>query len=290
MTSQIATAQNQPTVIETVQDLRNYVSAQRAQARKIALVPTMGALHEGHLELVKQAMSAADVVIVSIFVNPTQFGPNEDFDAYPRTWDEDLSKLASIGTHAIFHPSVNEMYKAERATTIHVTGVSEGLCGGDRPGHFDGVALIVTKLLLQALPDIALFGEKDWQQLQVIKRFATDLDIPTYIKGVPIVRDKNGLALSSRNKYLNEAQYNIAIKLNKVLFSISEAIASGTSISSAKEQGLKDLQNCGFDSIDYLEICDAQTLSPVTNKENKELRILTAVKLGKARLIDNVAA
>ena len=182
------------------------------------------------------------------------------------------------------------MYKDERATTIHVTGVSEGLCGGDRPGHFDGVALIVTKLLLQALPDIALFGEKDWQQLQVIKRFATDLDIPVDIQGVPIVRDEKGLALSSRNKYLDDAQYNIAVKLNQVLFSISEAIANGTPVNTAKQQGLNDLQSCGFDSIDYLEICEAHTLKPVTDKDGKELRVLAAVKLGKARLIDNVDA
>lgn len=289
MTDIAAQTQTSPTILETVQDLRRYVSDHKKDGHKIALVPTMGALHDGHLELVKQGQELADIVIVSIFVNPTQFGPNEDFDAYPRTWDADLEKLSNIGANAVFHPAVTDMYDENASTTIHVKGVSEGLCGGDRPGHFDGVALIVTKLLLQSLPNIALFGEKDWQQLQVINRITADLNIPVTIRGVPIVRDKNGLALSSRNAYLSDEQYKTAIQLNKILRETADKIRSGKAIEDCCQKGIEALLASGFDKVDYLEVCDAQTLKPITTVNERPLRILAAAHLGKARLIDNMA-
>jgi len=275
-----------PVVIQTVADLRSYVKHARRGDETIALVPTMGALHEGHLELVRVGLDKADCVIVSIFVNPAQFGPNEDLSAYPRTWDADLEKLTDTGAHAIFFPSAGEMYPDGFQTNISVSEVSEPLEGACRSGHFDGVATVVAKLLIQCLPDIALFGEKDWQQLQVIKQMVRDLDVPVEITGVETVRDENGLALSSRNAYLNEAQYDIACRLNKTLFAMAEKLKTGAGINDVQPWGTKELEQAGFDAIDYLEIRDAATLS---ESGSGPLRILAAVKLGKARLIDNVA-
>ncbi len=275
-----------PAVLKTVADLRHFVKAQRAAGHRIALVPTMGALHDGHLELVRRALDEKACVIVSIFVNPTQFAPHEDLAAYPRTWDADIEKLEALGAHGVFYPAATEMYPEGFATAISVGGVSEPLEGAHRPGHFDGVATVVAKLLLQALPDNALFGEKDWQQLQVIKRLVADLDIPVAITGVPTVRDENGLALSSRNAYLDEAQYQIAIKLNRILFAVAAQIRGGAAPAEAQQSGLHDLEQAGFTAIDYLEIRDAASLDP---PGEGPLRVLAAVKLGKARLIDNVA-
>lgn len=276
---------NQPSVLKTVESLRAFVAQQRQNDQKIALVPTMGALHEGHLELVRQGLEQAGCVIVSIFVNPTQFGPNEDLNAYPRTWDADLEKLAAISAHAVFYPSVDEMYPDGFQTNITVSDVSKPLEGAHRPGHFDGVATVVSKLLLQCLPDIALFGEKDWQQLQVIKRMTADLNIPVNVIGVPTVRDENGLALSSRNAYLSEDEYHIAIQLNKILFAMADKVSAAEDIESTQQWGFEKLEEAGFESIDYLEICDAGTLG---KPDVDNLRILAAVKCGKARLIDNV--
>ncbi len=277
-----------PVILETVAALRAHVKAERDKGTLIALVPTMGALHDGHIELVRQALIRNAHVIVSIFVNPTQFGPNEDFSAYPRTWDADLKRLTDAGAHAVYHPSVAEMYPQGASTIVHVAGVSEGLCGDVRPGHFDGVATIVSKLLLQCLPDIALFGEKDYQQLQVIKRMAKDLDIPVQIIGVPTVRDENGLALSSRNAYLSADELRIAAGLNKILFAVADSITAGTPWKKALEEGYTKLQQAGFDSIDYLEVRDADSLAIPRKGQSDSLRIITAVRLGKARLIDNV--
>jgi len=279
-----------PTQLETVEKLRVFVRAVKAEGKRVALVPTMGALHEGHFELVREGLKQADICIVSIFVNPTQFGPNEDFDAYPRQLAEDVEKLEKAGAQAVFTPSVHEMYPDGFATTIAVTGVSELLEGTHRPGHFDGVATVVTKLLLQTLPDVALFGEKDYQQLQVIKRAVSDLNIPVNVIGVPTVRDENGLVLSSRNAYLNEEQYDIAIKLNKMLFAMADDIANGKPIDKVQYWGLGELTKAGFDKIDYLEIRDAKTLLPVAEKAGRPLLILVAAFLGRARLIDNVPA
>lgn len=275
-----------PEVIATALSLRDFTRARRKAEQTIALVPTMGALHEGHLELVRQAQKQADCVIVSIFVNPAQFGPHEDLDAYPRTWDADIEKLTATGADAVYHPAVGEIYPQGFATTVTVGGVSEKLEGAHRPGHFDGVATVVAKLFLQTLPDMALFGEKDWQQLQVIRQMTADLDIPVNIIGVPTVRDDNGLALSSRNAYLNEAQYRIACKLNRVLFAMADKLRENNDAGTVRAWGAKELERAEFDSIDYLEICDAATLGQTANGP---LRVLAAVRLGKARLIDNVA-
>ncbi len=274
-----------PTIIQTVIDLRTSVKQARLKNKTIALVPTMGALHDGHMELVRTGLKHANHVIVSIFVNPTQFGAGEDLSSYPRTWDADLEKLTATGAHTIFFPSVDEMYPDGFETTISVSGVSEPLEGAQRPSHFDGVATVVSKLLLQSLPDIALFGEKDWQQLQVIKRMTADLNIPVKITGVPIVRDKNGLALSSRNAYLNEEQYKIACHLNKTLLAMAEKLKEKETIDGVQQWGVAQLKQAGFDAIDYLEICDAATLG---KPGIGPLRILAAVKCGKARLIDNI--
>jgi pantoate--beta-alanine ligase len=278
----------QPAILETIATLRAHVRAARESGKRIALVPTMGALHDGHIELVRQALAQNAHVIVSIFVNPTQFGPNEDFSAYPRTWDADLKRLSDAGAHAVYHPSVAEMYPQGASTTVHVAGVSEGLCGDVRPGHFDGVATIVSKLLLQCLPDIALFGEKDYQQLQVIKRLAKDLDIPVQIIGVPTVRDENGLALSSRNAYLSADELRIATGLNKILFAVAASIAAGTPWKMALQEGHEQLEQAGFDSIDYIDVRDADSLAIPRKGQSDSLRIIAAVRLGKARLIDNV--
>lgn len=278
-----------PRVLQTVAALREYVQAKKSAGLKIALVPTMGALHEGHLELARQGRAKADIVIVTIFVNPTQFGPAEDFTAYPRTWDSDLEKLTGVGAHAVFHPSAQEMYPQGFATTVRVRGVTETLEGIIRPGHFDGVATVVSKLLLQAQPDVALFGEKDFQQLAVIRQLVADLDIPVEIAGVPIVRDENGLALSSRNAYLSREQYAIAVSLNKTLFVMVKKIRDGASFAEAQNWGKNALAAAGFDAVDYLEVRDTRTLQPVADKTDAPLRLLAAVRLGKTRLIDNVA-
>ncbi|PJB72421.1 MAG: pantoate--beta-alanine ligase [Alphaproteobacteria bacterium CG_4_9_14_3_um_filter_47_13] len=274
-----------PAVFETGQSLRAFVQAQRKQGKKIALVPTMGALHNGHLSLVRQGIEKADCVIASIFVNPAQFGANEDLDAYPRPWESDFEKLEKAGVHSIFRPSVKEIYPDGFATMISVKHVSEPLEGAHRPGHFDGVATIVAKLFWLCQPDIALFGEKDWQQLQIIRRMVTDLNIPVEILGAPIIRDEKGLALSSRNAYLSQKEYGIACQLNKILFSMAQQIKQGHALPEVRKEGRKALEKAGFDKIDYLEILDEITLEAA---QNGSLRIFAAVKIGKTRLIDNV--
>lgn len=281
-----------PVILETVAALRETVAAWRRAGQTVSLVPTMGALHDGHLELVRQGLARADRVIVTIFVNPTQFGPNEDFGAYPRTWDADLQKLTATGASAVFHPAPTEMYPAGFATVVSVSGITAPLEGECRPGHFDGVATIVSKLLLQSLPDVALFGEKDYQQLQLIKKLAADLDIPVRIEGVPTVRDANGLALSSRNAYLSPAQYEVAARLNKILSRLAADVRKGGDISALEKAAAAAALGAGFDSVDYIAVRDARTLETVYDKAGDlpELRVLAAVRLGKARLIDNVPA
>ena len=278
-----------PAILRTVKDLRGFVSLHRRARRRIALVPTMGALHEGHIHLVREGLKRADIVIATIFVNPTQFGPKEDFSAYPRTWDADLAKLTDAEAHGVFYPDAHEMYPEGFQTTVHVKGVSEPLEGEHRPGHFDGVATVVSKLLLQSTTDLALFGEKDWQQLQVIKKTVADLNIPVTIEGIPTVRDEHGLALSSRNAYLSPEQLVIARRLNKIMYAMAEKVAHRQDIAAIQAWGHAEVLKAGFDSIDYLEIRDPQTLlSPLPH--TVDLRILAAVRLGKARLIDNIPA
>jgi pantoate--beta-alanine ligase len=274
-------------ILKTIGDLRRQVAAWRAQGETIGLVPTMGALHEGHLSLVRRSRADNRRTIVSIFVNPTQFGPNEDFARYPRDLAGDAAKLATVGADAIFAPDVTEMYPPGASTTVTVSGLTDGLCGPFRPGHFAGVATIVTKLLLQALPDVAYFGEKDYQQLQVIKRFVRDLDVPVRIEDVATYRETDGLAMSSRNAYLSAQERKAAPALHRVLSGIAADLAEGAPAAPSIEAAKADLLRAGFAKIDYVEVVDADTLQPV-ERATGPTRVAAAAWLGVTRLIDNV--
>ena len=261
--------------------------AQGGQAGAVALVPTMGALHAGHMALIAEGRRHARHVVASIFVNPTQFGPNEDLAAYPRREASDAKMLDAAGCDLLWAPDVAEMYPAGFATAVRVSGVSEGLDGAARPGHFDGVATVVTKLFGQVAPDIALFGEKDYQQLAVIRRLVADLDLPIEIVGVPTERDDDGLALSSRNAYLDPARRIAARALPRALGEAAAAIDRGESIRGALEVARRRLADAGFDPVDYITVCDAKTLAPVDEVQD-EARLLAAARLGGVRLIDNL--
>lgn len=274
-------------VLRDVAALRAQVAQWRAEGLRVALVPTMGALHDGHLQLVRRGLELADRVVASVFVNPTQFAPNEDFDRYPRDEAGDAAKLASAGCSALYAPTVRTMYGDGFATSISVAGPAEGLCGQFRPQMFGGVALVVSKLLLQGLPDVALFGEKDYQQLMVIRRFVRDLDIPVEIEGVPTVREADGLALSSRNAYLSAAERATAAELNRALNAAAAALLAGGDSALALAEVRRRIEAAGFGPIDYVELRDAATLAPVTNI-SAPARLLAAAWLGKARLIDNI--
>lgn len=267
--------------------LRRGVAAWRAAGERIVLVPTMGALHRGHLALVAEACRIGDRTVASIFVNPTQFGPNEDFSRYPRDVEADLELLGEGGADAAWTPAVETMYPPGFATRIEVAGLAEGLCGPFRPGHFAGVATVVTKLLNQVRPDIALFGEKDFQQLRVIQQAVADLDIPVEIRGVPTVREPDGLALSSRNRYLSPAERAVAPKLHGVLAEIALASRNGTGVAGRIAAGRAALEAAGF-RVQYLTVCDARTLVPVERVDGPA-RVLAAAFLGRTRLIDNLA-
>lgn len=276
-------------VARTVAELRAAVTRWRNAGDTVALVPTMGALHEGHLSLVRLGQTLADRVVATIFVNPTQFAANEDLSSYPRREAADFDQLRAAGVPLVFAPSVEEMYPEGFATTVTVDRVSEGLCGAHRPGHFAGVATVVTKLLLQALPDVAIFGEKDYQQLQVIRRLARDLDIPVRIVGAPTVREADGLALSSRNAYLDADQRQTAPALHRILDATAGRIAAGDSAMAALAEGIAALGEAGFSPVEYLEWRDADTLAPDPAR-GRPGRLLAAAWLGKTRLIDNVPA
>ncbi|KMO20463.1 pantoate--beta-alanine ligase [Methylobacterium indicum] len=271
-----------------VSALRGRVRDWRRAGETVALVPTMGALHEGHLALVRHAQERCRRVIVSIFVNPTQFGPNEDFSRYPRVLEDDIALLAEVGADAAYLPDVATMYPPGFATTVTVAGLTEGLCGPVRPGHFAGVATVVTKLLLQALPDLALFGEKDFQQLQVIRRAARDLDVPVAIEGVPTVREADGLALSSRNRYLSTEERHAAPTIHAVLQRVAAAVRGGAATAPALAEGRAALEAAGFGPVQYLSVADAESLAPLERVEGPA-RVLVAAYLGRTRLIDNVA-
>lgn len=273
-------------IIRDISSLRQAVSALRQQGGRIALVPTMGALHEGHLSLVRAAKARADHVVVSIFVNPIQFGPNEDLDAYPRKEEADAALLRAEGAALLWAPTVGAMYPEGFATRITVRGVSEGLCGGARPGHFDGVATVVTKLFNQVRPDVALFGEKDYQQLAVIRRMVADLDQPVEIVGVPIVRGADGLALSSRNAYLDADQRARAVALSRAMRAGVARLEAGEAPGPVLERIRADLAEAGFAPVDYVELRDADSLVPVEKLERPG-RLLGAAWLGTTRLIDN---
>lgn len=274
-------------VVRSVTELRTRVKYWRDQGLAVAFVPTMGALHDGHLALVRRGRELADRVVASVFVNPRQFGANEDFGRYPRQEEADAALLAGAGCALLFAPTVDEMYPAGFATRVTVDGVSEGLCGAVRPGHFEGVATVVTKLLLQCLPDVALFGEKDWQQLMVIRRLARDLDIPVEIVGVPTTREADGLALSSRNAYLSAPERAVAPALYRALSAVADGLRRGGRAEELCHRAAADLLAAGFLSVDYVEVRDAETQASVDRLE-RPARVLGAARLGGARLIDNI--
>jgi len=272
----------------SVSELRARVAEWRKAGEAIGLVPTMGALHAGHLALVRRAQADNRRSIVTLFVNPTQFGPNEDLTAYPRDEAADRDKLAALGVDLLFAPGIAEMYAPDAATTVTVARLTEHLCGPFRPGHFAGVATIVTKLLLQSLPDTAYFGEKDYQQLQVIRRLARDLDIPVRIAGVPTVRDADGLALSSRNAYLAPNERAAAPALPRALATIAERLAqSPNDVARQTAWGRDQLSAAGFTKIDYVEVCDAESLQPL-DRVRGPAHVFGAAWMGRTRLIDNV--
>ncbi|MGX5846707.1 pantoate--beta-alanine ligase [Mesorhizobium sp. PL10] len=277
---------NQPVVVDTVLALRAVIRDWRRDGLSVALVPTMGALHDGHISLVRAALSTADRCVVSIFVNPAQFAPTEDLDKYPRQLGRDLEQLAQAGAHLAFTPMVSEMYPAGFATRILVGGPSSGLESDFRPTFFEGVATVVAKLFLQALPDCAVFGEKDYQQLCVVRKLCRDLDLPVDIVGAPTVRDAHGLAMSSRNAYLGAAELGVARQLNVILRQAAAALAAGTYESSVTAKAAAALLEAGFDSVDYVAARESLTLAPW--RRDSDGRLLAAAWLGKTRLIDNV--
>ncbi|MCD5996302.1 pantoate--beta-alanine ligase [Pseudomonas sp. CDFA 602] len=275
--------------VKTVLELRAAVARARSEGKRIGLTPTMGNLHSGHAALVTKAAQRADFVVATIFVNPLQFGPNEDLATYPRTLAADQEKLLQAGCNLLFTPSVEEMYPNGMAdqTLVSVPHLSEGLCGASRPGHFDGVATVVSKLFNMVQPDLAVFGEKDFQQLAVIRAMVRDLNMPIQIIGEPTVRAANGLALSSRNGYLNDEQRAAAPALYRAIRQIADAVQQGEQdFEGVLERNRHSLEAAGF-RIDYLEIREAVSLRPATTTD-RDLVILAAAFMGKTRLIDNL--
>lgn len=260
-------------ILESIDDLRTY-----RKGKNLAFVPTMGALHEGHLSLVREGLNRADYCLPYIFLNPAQFAPHEDLSKYPRTLEADLEKLRSAGAQAVYLPKAAEIYPDGFAATVHIDGITAPLEGECRPHFFDGVCTVLTKMFLHAMPDIALFGEKDYQQLLVIKKLVRDLDFPIEIIGIETARDENGLALSSRNVYLTEKDYAIAIQLNKILAQLG---------SHDDDWGKQALLEAGFDKVDYCTVRDANTLL-LPSAQTRKKRALAAATIGSTRLIDNL--
>ena len=281
-------------IIRTVCELRDVVRDWRKQGLSVALVPTMGALHDGHLTLVAEALRQADRVVTSVFVNPTQFAPTEDLATYPRREARDAELLAGAGASVMYAPTVDQMYPPGFITTVTVGdaetgGPAQDLEGAARPQMFGGVALVVSKLLNQAQTDVAVFGEKDWQQLMFVRRMVADLDIPTLIVSVPIARDADGFALSSRNAYLSEAELVIARKLNLLLAEAARKAAAGQSVAAVEQAASDAILAAGFERVDYVAIRRADDLSIFARTVDAPARILVAAWLGKTRLIDNMA-
>jgi pantoate--beta-alanine ligase len=274
--------------LHTVAELRAACDDARARGGRVGFVPTMGFFHEGHRSLMRAARVGNDLVVVSLFVNPTQFAPSEDLDAYPRDLDGDQAAAAAEGVDVLFVPSVGEMYPSDAATTVHVAGLTEHLCGASRPGHFDGVTTVVAKLFSIVGPCRAYFGRKDAQQLAVIRRMARDLDLPVDVVGCPIVRSADGLALSSRNSYLSDEERRAATILSGALYVASEAVVAGERDAAAVRRRIVDTVSHVPDvKLDYVEVVDAHDLEPVDAIDRDTLVALAAF-VGKARLIDNV--
>jgi len=275
-------------IVRNVVSLREVVAGWRGKGYTIALVPTMGAIHVGHQSLIAQAKSRCDRVIASAFVNPIQFGENEDLEAYPANEEQDVKALSSVGTDLVFCPNRKDIYPEGFSTVVSISGLTAGLCGPFRPGHFDGVATVVAKLLLQSLPDIAVFGEKDYQQLLVIRQLVRDLNIPVDIVGAPIIREEDGLAMSSRNRYLSDKERLIAPKLYRTLQSVADSvIAKPDNCERICQLARAELLEKGFAAVDYVAVCDGETLVPLAAFTNRA-RIFGAARLGQARLIDNL--
>ncbi|TPN48760.1 MULTISPECIES: pantoate--beta-alanine ligase [unclassified Mesorhizobium] len=273
-------------VVDSVAALRARIRDWRRDGLRVAMVPTMGALHEGHLSLIRIARERAERCVVSIFVNPAQFAPSEDLDKYPRQLARDLDMLATARADLAFTPTVDAMYPAGFATRISVGGPSAGLESDFRPTFFDGVATVVAKLFLQATPDFAVFGEKDYQQLCVVRQLCRDLDLPVEIIGAPTIRDPHGLAMSSRNAYLGEAELQIARQLNVILHKTAAALAAGAGQKDTVAETRSTLIAAGFQTVDYVEARESLTLGPW--RRERAGRVLAAAWLGKTRLIDNV--
>ncbi len=280
-------------IAQTLDVLRTHVAKLRSDGASVGLVPTMGALHEGHLTLIRRARDVCDHVVASVFVNPTQFGPNEDLDAYPRQLEADAAMLKAEGCALLWAPDVATMYPDGFATNICVNGVSEGLCGASRPGHFDGVATVVCKLFHQVLPDTAFFGEKDFQQLAVIRAMARDLDLTQphvhSIIGVPTVREEDGLAMSSRNRYLSPSDRAAAATLPRAMKAAIARIEAEKDAAPALAALEKDLLAAGFASVDYAVLADSASLAALTALKGASARLIVAARIGGTRLIDNMA-
>lgn len=279
-------------ICRTVADLRSRVADWRRQGLTVGLIPTMGALHVGHISLVDAALARYDRAVATLFVNPRQFDRPDDLAAYPRTEDDDARKLAVAGAHLLYAPNADEMYPKGYATNVSVSGVSAGLCGGDRPGHFDGVATVCSKLFLQSGADGAFFGEKDFQQLQVVQRFVSDLNIPILIHPCPTVREDDGLALSSRNKRLTPEQRVVAPKLYEIMHAAAEAFRAGGAPLLVLREAIDAITAAGFDSVDYFEFREAANLTSVETArgeaDGRAARLFAAAWLGDVRLIDNI--
>jgi pantoate--beta-alanine ligase len=278
-----------PTIVRTLPALRRTVASYRKAGQTIALVPTMGALHRGHLKLVSEARARARRVVVSIFVNPTQFAPHEDFGSYPRTFASDIKALREAGADLVWAPTPPVMYPESFATRIEPAGVAKAALEDKyRPHFFGGVATVVAKLFTQVTPDVAMFGQKDYQQLRVVTQMAKDLDLPVKVVGIPTVREKDGLALSSRNAYLSAEERAVAPTLARVLKAAAVRIKKGEPIARVLEDGLAEITAAGF-VVDYLEARHALTLQPIAARKDGPIRLLVAARLGKTRLIDNIA-
>lgn len=281
-------AERRPAIVRTVADLRARLAGWRQAGERVAMVPTMGALHQGHLSLVEEGFRRAEHVVVSIFVNPTQFAPHEDFQTYPRTEASDVDKLADLGTDLVFAPNALEMYPLGSVTRIEMAGPALGLETDFRPHFFGGVATVVAKLLVSCLPDVAIFGEKDYQQLAVVRQMVRDLMLPVEIVGGATVREADGLAMSSRNAYLSPEERAVAPRLIAEMRKVAATVRAGGDAAAALAEARTTLLAAGFRQVDYLEIRNAVTLAPLS-EANEPLRLLAALWLGRTRLIDNIA-